>query len=193
MSDTEHINALVEALLSMQKRYLDSETKVEMLQEQLAYTNKRINDLEEQLQVEKQNREVENWHNRTVIDGLKETLKKKREELNKAEERYNEANKITMEWEERFYTLQDQRSHEECSIQDEINYLQELVNEYKEAAEFKDEEIRNCNKLLEEVKFWGSSYESQVKRYERRIESLEMENQALQKEIQCWTEKVGEF
>lgn len=47
MRDTEHINALIKALLSMQKRYLDSEAKVEMLQEQLAHSNKRMGDLKE--------------------------------------------------------------------------------------------------------------------------------------------------
>lgn len=193
MNDAERINALVEALVSMQKRCPDSETKVEMLQEQLAHSNKRMGDLKEQLQTEKLSQKEEDWHNKTVIEGLKKTLKKKEEELNKTEEKYNEANRIAMEWEEKFYALRDQQSYDIYSMLDEIKYLQELVNEYKEAAEFKDEEIRNCNKLLEEVKFWGSSYESQVKRYEHKVESLEMENQALQKEIQCWTEKVGEF
>lgn len=77
MSDTEHINALIKALLSMQKRYLDSETKVEMLQEQLAHSNKRMGDLKEQLQTKKLSQEEEDWHNKTVIEGLKKTLKKK--------------------------------------------------------------------------------------------------------------------
>ena len=99
MNDAERINALVEALVSMQKRYLDSEAKVEMLQEQLAYTNKRMGDLEEQLQTKKLSQEEEDWHNKTVIEGLKKTLKKKEEELNKAEEKYNDANRVAMEWE----------------------------------------------------------------------------------------------
>lgn len=86
MRDTEHINALIKALLSMQKRYLDSEAKVEMLQEQLAHSNKRMGDLKEQLQTKKLSQEEEDWHNKTVIEGLKKTLKKKEEELNKAEE-----------------------------------------------------------------------------------------------------------
>lgn len=192
MNDTERINALVEALVSMQKRYLDSETKVEMLQEQLAHTNKRMGDLEEQLQTEKLSQKEEDWHNKTVIEGLKKTLKKKEEELNKAEEKYNDANRVAMEWEEKCNELQDQHSYEIDSMQNEINYLQEVVNEYKEAAEFKDKEVHNCEKLLEEVKFWGDSYQSQAKRYESRIETLEGEKQALQKEIQYWVGRVSE-
>lgn len=112
MSDTEHINALVEALISMQKRYLDSEAKVEMLQEQLTHSNKRMGDLEEQLQTGKLNQKEEDWHNKTVIEGLKKTLKKKEEELNKAEEKYNDANRVAMEWEEKCHELRDQCSYE---------------------------------------------------------------------------------
>ena len=112
MSDTEHINALIKALLSMQKRYLDSEAKVEMLQEQLAHSNKRMGDLKEQLQTKKLSQEEEDWHNKTVIEGLKKTLKKKEEELNKAEEKYNDANRVAMEWEEKCSELQDQCAYE---------------------------------------------------------------------------------
>ena len=35
---------------------------------------------------------------RIVIEGLKKTLKKKEEELSKAEEKYNDANRVAMEW-----------------------------------------------------------------------------------------------
>lgn len=38
---------------------------------------------------------------RIVIEGLKKTLKKKEEELNMAEEKYNDANRVAMEWEEK--------------------------------------------------------------------------------------------
>ena len=141
MSEVEHINALVEALISMQKRYIDSEVKVEMLQEklkdyeaivkQLTNSDKRVADLEEQLQIEKQDRKEENWHNRMVIEGLEKTLKRRTEALKKAEERYNEINKVCMDWEERFYEI----SHEDDTAQDEISYLQGMVNEYKEATE----------------------------------------------------------
>ena len=112
INDAERINALVEALVSMQKRYLDSEAKVEMLQEQLTHSNKRMGDLKEQLQTKKLSQKEEDWHNKTVIEGLKKTLKKKEEELNKAEEKYNDANRVAMEWEEKCSELQDQCSYE---------------------------------------------------------------------------------
>lgn len=175
MSDTERINALVEALLSMQKRYLDSETKVEMLQEQLVHSNKRIDELEAQLQTEKKNREDENWRNRMVIEGYEKTLKKRREALEKAEVEYNEINKVCMEWEEKYYALQEQRSHDKYKMQDEIDYLQELVNEYKKAAEFKDRDVRNCEKELSEIKDLNASHERQIETLERTIEALQKE------------------
>ena len=49
---------------------------------------------------------------RIVIEGLKKTLKKKKEELNKAEEKYNDANRVAMEWEEKCHELRDQCSYE---------------------------------------------------------------------------------
>ena len=186
MNDTERINALVEALVSMQKRYLDSETKVEMLQEQLAHTNKRMGDLEEQLQTGKLNQKEEDWHNKTVIEGLKKTLKKKEEELSKAEEKYNDANRVAMEWEEKCHELRDQCSYEIDSMQAGINYLQELVNEYKEAAEFKDREVHNCEKELSEIKDLNSSYEHQIDFLERTAEAYDKELQYRIREADNW-------
>lgn len=177
MSDTERINALVDALLSMQKRSLDSEAKVEMLQEQLVHSNKRIGDLKAQLQTEKKNREDENWHNRMVIEGLEKTLKKRAEALEKAEEKYNEVNKVCIEWEEKCRSVQDQCSYEIYSMQDGIIYLQKMVNEYKEAAEFKDRNVRNCEKELSEIKDLNSSYERQIESLERTVEALRKELQ----------------
>ena len=187
MSEAEHMNALVEALISMQKRCIDSEVKVEMLQKklkdceaivkQLANSDKRVADLEEQLQIEKQNRKEENWHNRMVIEGLEKTLKRRTEALKKAEERYDEINKVCMDWEERFYEIQEKRSHEDYVVQDEINYLQELVDEYKEAAEFKDRDIHSCEKELSEIKDLNSSYERQIEFLERTVEAYEKELQ----------------
>ena len=71
-------------------------------------------------------------------------------------------------------------------MQDEINHLQELVNEYKEAAEFKDREIHNCEKELSEIKDLNSSYEHQIDFLERTVEVYDKELQYRIREADNW-------
>ena len=91
-----------------------------------------------------------------------------------------------MEQEEKCNELRDQCSYEIYSMQDEINHLQELVNEYKEAAEFKDREVHNCEKELSEIKDLNSSYEHQIDFLERTVEVYDKELQYRIREADNW-------
>ena len=61
-----------------------------------------------------------------------------------------------------------------------------MVNEYKEAAEFKDREVHSCEKELSEIKDLNSSYEHQIDFLERTVEAYDKELQYRVREADNW-------
>jgi len=189
------------------------ENKLEENEKIIENNNKKINELNDGLKIEQNDKEeiIEQIKNLEIInkefkennEKLEEELKKAKEEIERLKEKNNELNKNNENLEKQINELKTKREELTSKITENENKIKELENEQneknKQIKEMEDEKekLTNENKRLEnkndELKNENDGLDKQIKEMEDEKEKLKIYNEELQFELNNINEQLNYY